>query len=47
MENDVMLGEMNGNRRRRRPRTICLDNVNHIKGPSINRMRWDARERAK
>ena len=27
MENDVMLGEMNGKRRRGRPRTRWLDNV--------------------
>ena len=47
MENDVMLGEMSGKRRRGRPRTRWLDNVNNIKGPSINSMRWDARERAK
>ena len=47
MENDVMLGEMTGKRRRGRPRTRWLDNVNNIKVPSINSMRWDARDRAK
>ena len=47
MENDVMLGEMSGKRRRGRPRTRWLDNVNTIKGPSINSMRWDARDGAK
>ena len=29
---------MSGKRRRGRPRTRWLDNVNNIKGPSINRM---------
>ena len=47
MENDVMLGEMSGKRRRGRPITRWLDNVNNIKGPSINIMRWDARDRDK
>ena len=42
MENDAMLGEMSGKRRRGRPRTRWLDN-----GPSINSMRWDARDRSK
>ena len=45
MENDVMLGEMSGMRRPGRPITRWLDNVNNIKGPSINSMRWDARYR--
>ena len=31
MENDVMLGEMSGKRRRGRPRTRWLDNMNSIK----------------
>ena len=43
MENDVMLGEMRGKGRRRRPRTRWLDNRNNIKGPSINSMTWDDR----
>ena len=47
MENNVMLGEMSGKRRRGRPKTRWLDNVNNIKGPSINSMRWDARDRSK
>ena len=47
MENDVMLGEMSGKRRRGRPRTRWLDNVNNMKGPSVNSMRWDARDRDK
>ena len=47
MENDVMLGEMSGKRRRGSPRTRWLDNVNDLKGPSINSMRWDARDQAK
>ena len=47
MENDVMLGEMSGKRRQGRPRTRCMDNVNNTKGPSINSMRWDARDQAK
>ena len=41
MENDVMLGEMSGKRRRGRPRTRWLDNLNTIKGPSINSMRLE------
>ena len=45
MENYVMLGEMSGKRRRGRLRTRWLDNVNYIKGPSNNSMRWDARDR--
>ena len=40
IENDVMLGEMSGKRRRGRPRTRWLDNVNNI-----NSMGWDARDR--
>ena len=47
MENDVMLGEMSGKRRRGRPITRWLDNVNNIKGHSINSMRWDARDLVK
>ena len=47
MENDVMLGVMSGKRMRGRPGTRWLGNVNNIKGPSINSMRWDARDRAK
>ena len=47
MENYVMLGEMSGKRRRGRSRTRWLGNVNTIKGPSINSMRWDARDRDK
>ena len=51
MQNDVMLGSFVVIKRRRgRPRTRWLDNVNTIKGPSINSMyivRWDARVRAK
>ena len=31
MENDVILGVMNGKRRRGMPRTRWLDNVNNIK----------------
>ena len=45
MDNGVMLGEMSGKRRRVRPITRWLDNVNTITGPSINCMRWDARDR--
>ena len=45
MENDVMLGETSKKRRRGRPSTIWLDNVNNIKGPSINIMKWEAIER--
>ena len=41
MENGVMLGEVSWKRRRGRPRTRWLDNVNNIKGLSINSMRWD------
>ena len=33
MENDVMIGEMNEKRRRGRPITRWLDNVNNLKGP--------------
>ena len=33
MDNDVMLGEMSGKRRRGRPKARWLDNVNSIKGP--------------
>ena len=44
MEYDVMLGEMSGKRRPGRPITRWLDNVNNIKGPSINSMIWDARD---
>ena len=39
MENDVMLGEMIGRRRRGRKITRWLNNVNNIKGPSVNSMR--------
>ena len=35
MENDVMLVEMSGKRRRVRPRTKWLDSENTVKGPSI------------
>ena len=45
MENDVMLGGMRGKRRRGRPRTKWLDTIKDVKGPSINIMRRDARER--
>ena len=49
MENDVMFAEMSGKRRRGRPRTRWLDNVNNIKGPypvnSMRSLRWDARDR--
>ena len=31
MDNDVMLGQMSGKRRRGRPRTRWPDNVNNIK----------------
>ena len=44
MENDVMFGGMRGKRRRGRPRTKWLD-IKDVKGPSINIMRRDARER--
>ena len=47
MENDVMPGEMSGKRMRGRPRTRWLDNMNTIKGPSNNSMRWDARDRGR
>ena len=47
MENDVMFWEMSGKRRRGRSRTKWLDNVNKIKIPSINSLRWDARDRHK
>ena len=47
MEKGVMLGEMTGKRRRGRPITKWLDNMNNIKGPSINSMIWDDRDRAK
>ena len=40
MENYVMLGEMSGKKRRGRPRTRWLDNMN-----TINSMGWDARDR--
>ena len=45
MENDVMLGGMRGKRRRGRPRTKWLDTIKDVKGPSINIMRRDTRER--
>ncbi|KAI0221995.1 hypothetical protein LSAT2_026737 [Lamellibrachia satsuma] len=45
MENDVMLGGMRRKRRRGRPRTKWLDTIKDVKGPSINIMRRDARER--
>ena len=38
---------MSERRRRGRPRTRWLDDVNNIKGPSVNSMRWDAGDRAK
>ena len=45
MENDVMLGEMSGKRRRGRPRTRWLGNMNTIKGPSINSMILEVTDR--
>ena len=36
---------MRGKRRRGRPRTKWLDTIKDVKGPSINIMRRDARER--
>ena len=36
MENDVVIGAMSGKRGRGRSWTRWLDNVKHIKGPSIN-----------
>ena len=46
MENDVMLGELSGKRRRGRPITRWLDSVNTMKGLSINSIIiWDARDR--
>ena len=45
MENDVMLGEMSGMRRRGITRTRWLDNTDSIKGPPINSTRWDVRDR--
>ena len=44
-ENIRMLREISRKRKRGKPRTRWLDNVNTIKGHSINSMRWDARDR--
>ena len=47
MEDDVMLGRMNGARRRGRPRQIWLDALKgYLSGATISNMRRDARYRA-
>ena len=47
MEDDMMLGRMNGARKRGRPRQIWLDtHKGYASGATINNMRRDARDRA-
>ena len=47
MEDDVMLGRMNGARKRGRPRQRWLDTLNgYASGATISNMRGDARDRA-
>ena len=47
MEDDVMLGRMNGARRRGRPRQRWLDTLKgYSSGTTISNMRRDARDRA-
>ena len=47
MEDDVMLGRMNGARKRGRPRQRWLDTLKgYASGATINNMRRDARDRA-
>ena len=47
MEDDVMLGRMNGERRRGRPRQRWLDTLKgYSSGATISNMRGDARDRA-
>ena len=47
MEDDVMLGRMNGARKRGRPRQIWLDTLKGcVSGATISNMRRDARDRA-
>ena len=46
MEDDVMLGRMNGARKRGRPRQIWVDTLKgYASGATISDMRRDARER--
>ena len=47
MEDDMMLGRMNGTRKRGRPRQRWLDTLKgYASGATINNMRRDARDRA-
>ena len=47
MEDDMMLGRMNGARKRGRPRQIWLDTLKgYASGATISNMRQDARDRA-
>ena len=47
MEDDVMLGRINGARKRGRPRQRWLDTLNgYASGATISNMRRDARDRA-
>ena len=47
MEDDVMLGRMNGSRKRGRPRQRWLDTLKgYASGAIINNMRRDPRDRA-
>ena len=47
MEDDMMLGRMNGAWNRGRPRQRWLDTLKeYASGATINNMRWDARDRA-
>ena len=47
MEDDVLLGRMNGGRRRGRPRQRWLDTLKgYSSGATISNMRRDARDRA-
>ena len=47
VEDDVMLGRMNGARRRGRATQRCLDTLKeYARGATINNMRRDARDRA-
>ena len=47
MEDDVMLGRMNGARKRGRPRQRWLDTLNgYVSGATISNMSRDAKDRA-